>query len=460
MRFQEIADVVQGRILAGRPDAVFTSFHNHSDDARPGSFYFCLKGARVDGHDFLSSVYEAGCRGASVTDEGKFDSLRGKIPGMCIVLVEDATEALANLGKYIINKLQPSVVAITGSVGKTTTKEMAARMLGNKYAVGYSPGNLNTEIGLPIALLNFGGSEEVVVLEMAARGFGQIAHLCGIAQPDVAVITNIGHSHIECFGDTGGVRKAKMEIVHNMKEGGTAVITGDDAELVGMAEESGKPFITFGTVPGCEYRLGGIDVCGEAVGFSMHHDGYDYQAEIEYGSRGDAYNCVAAVAAAHILGLPIRDALDSVRRFKPVEMRLDRREGPNSSLMFVDCYNANPESMCNSVELAASARRTGGRLIAVLGDMLELGDTSSDEHASLGSELAGYGVDLLLAYGKEILATVEKFMAEGGEVHHFKSHGDIAQWLMNSATEMDVILIKGSRGMALEKVVELLKNEA
>ena len=141
-------------------------------------------------------------------------------------------------------------------------------------------------------------------------------------------------------------------------------------------------------------------------------------------------------------------------------MRLDRRSGPNASLLLVDCYNANPESMRNSIELASSSRRPHGKLITVLGDMLELGETSSEKHTSLGSELSKYGVDILLAYGKEILTTVEAFKAEGGDVHHFGDHAAIAQWLMDSATERDVILVKGSRGMALEKVVELLTDEA
>jgi len=460
LTLREIADAVSGRILAGEFLQVFTSFHNHSDDAAPGSFYICIKGARVDGHDFLPVVYEAGCEGALITDESAFNSLRGSIPGMCVVLVDNAVEALACLGEFVISRLQPGIVAITGSVGKTSTKEMTSAMLAMKYRVGHSPGNLNTEIGLPITLLNLEGDEEIVVLEMAARGFGQIAHLCRIAPPDIAVITAVGHSHIECFGNIEGVRKAKMEIVEHMAEGGTAIIFGDDPPLVEMAKVSGKQPVTFGKSESCDYRLDEIDVTVDAVEFKLHHDGNVFDGTIQNGSRGDAFNCTAAVAVAHLLGISIGDALNAVTSMEPVGMRLDRRVGPNGSLMLVDCYNANPESMRNAIEVATSARREGGSVVVVLGDMLELGELSVIEHESLGAELVRSGVDSVLSYGKEIRLTGDKFKVSGKEVFHYENHKGIAEWLMAHVTEKDVILIKGSRGMMLEKVLELLNDDA
>jgi UDP-N-acetylmuramoyl-tripeptide--D-alanyl-D-alanine ligase len=456
LSLKEIADVTGGLIVAGGPGTKFAAFHHHSDDAKPGSFFFALKGARVDGHDYLRAAYSAGCRGAIVTDRRKFDSLRDGMPGMCAVLVDDAVEALASLGREVIRRLHPRIIGITGSVGKTTTKEMAAAMLGGKYAVGYSPGNLNTEIGLPIALLNFNGDEEIVVLEMATRGFGQIAHLCGIAPPDVAVITNAGHSHIECFGDINGVRRAKIEIVENTAEGGAAIVYGDDSTLAGMAAGTGKQIIAFGETGRCDFRIADISVDAEGVSFSLRHRGEAYSASIRPGSRGDAFNCAAATAVAHTLGVGIRDALDAVRSFKPTELRLERRIGPNSSLLLVDCYNANPESMRNAVEATVASRREGGRVIGVLADMLELGELSQKEHSALGIHLGEKGFDLLLTYGNEIKITAREFKEKGGVSFHFERHEDIADWLRDNAAGNDVILLKGSRLMALEKVLEYL----
>ena len=460
LTFREIAEAVSGRILTGELTTVFASFHNHSDDAVSDSFYICIKGARVDGHDFLPAIYKAGCKGALITDESAFNSLRESIPGMCVLLVDDVVVALASLGKYVISRLHPRIVAITGSVGKTSTKEMTAAMLAMKYRVGHSPGNLNTEIGLPLTLLNFEGDEEIVVLEMATRGFGQIAHLCRIAPPDIAMITTIGHSHIECFGNIEGVRTAKMEIVEYMTEGGTAIIFGDDPALVDMAKASGKQLVTFGESEFCDYRLDGIDVTTGAVEFKLHHDGNVFDGAIQDGSRGDAFNCAAAVAVAHMHGISIEDALSTVESFEPVGMRLDRRVGPRGSLMLLDCYNANPESMRNAIEVATSARRENGRVIVVLGDMLELGELSIIEHELLGAELVKSGVDSLLSYGKEIGVTGAKFKVSGKEVFHYENHKEIAEWLMAHVTEKDVILIKGSRGMMLEKVLEFLNDEA
>jgi UDP-N-acetylmuramoyl-tripeptide--D-alanyl-D-alanine ligase len=378
---------------------------------------------------------------------------------MSAVLVDDAIEALALLGKAVAGKLGAKIVGITGSVGKTTTKEMAVAMLRTKYRVGYSPGNLNTEIGLPIALLNLAGDEEVIILEMATRGFGQIAYLCDIAPPDIAVITAIGHSHIECFGDLDGVRRAKVEIVENMSEGGTAVIHGDDPGLKTMVTGSGKRFMAFGETEGCDFVLRDIAVGSSGVRFTLFYEGESHLASIAQGSRGDAFNCAAAAAVARIMGVPMEVALGSVQSYRPVDLRLQRRKGPNSSLFLVDCYNANPESMRNAFEVAASARRTSGRLIAVLGDMLELGDTSAEEHVSLAAELIDKGFDLLLACGKEIAATAGEFTHRGGEVVYFTKHQDIADWLKDNAGEKDVILLKGSRGMALEKVLEFLDEK-
>jgi UDP-N-acetylmuramoyl-tripeptide--D-alanyl-D-alanine ligase len=452
----EIAGVTGGRILSGPGAIVFSSFHHHSAGSGPGSFFFALKGKRADGHDFLRAVYEAGCRGAMVTDAVKFDSLKDMLPGMGVVLVDDAIDALAKLGREALRRLKPKVVGITGSVGKTTTKEMIAAMLRTTFRVGASPGNLNTDIGLPIALLNIRGDEEIIVLEMATRGFGQIAHLCSIAPPDVAVITSIGHSHLECFGSVDGIRRAKFEIVENMADNGTAVIPGDNNTLLGMVQRTGKPFLTFGQAPMCDFALADIKVDARQVRFALRHQGGVSNGIIEGGTRGDAYNCAASIAVCTLFGIPINAALKVVHNLQSIGLRMEKRRGPNSSWLIVDCYNASPESMRNAIEAACAARREGGRVVAVLADMLELGDSSAEEHTALGTVLKDSGVDILITYGNEVLNTAQAFAKPGGRHHHFDSHEEIALWLGNNAAEGDVILLKGSRGMALEKVLAIL----
>jgi len=435
---------------------VFSSFHHHSADAEQGSFFFALKGKRADGHDFLQVVYDAGCRGAMITDAAKYESLKGALPDMGVVLVGDTLDALAKLGREVLRRMKPKVVGITGSVGKTTTKEMVAAMLKTRFRVGASPGNLNTDIGLPIALLNFKGDEDVLVLEMATRGFGQIAHLCSIAPPDVAVITAIGHSHLECFGSVDGIREAKFEMVENMADDGTAVIPGNDSPLMEMVLSSGKPFVTFGQAPTCDFVLADTSVDARQVRFALKHKGEVSNGIIEGGSRGDAFNCAASIAVSTLFGIPIITALGAVHNLQSIGLRMEKRQGPDSSLLLVDCYNASPESMRNAIEAACAARREGGRVIAVLADMLELGDSSVDEHTALGRVLKDNGIDILITYGNEIRNTARAFIEMGGRHHYFDSYEGIAGWLVKNAGEADIIFLKGSRGMALEKVLDIL----
>ncbi len=453
----DIARVTGGHILSGDESTVFTSFHHHSNDASPGSLYIALKGERVDGHDFVKACYDKGCRGVLITDASAFERIKDEVPGMAAVVVSDPVDALSKLGREVIRRIGPKIVGITGSVGKTSTKEMTAAILSKQYRTGFSPGNLNTEIGMPVALLNMRGGEEIIVLEMATRGIGQITHLCSIAHPDVAIITGIGHSHIECFGSLDGIRKAKLEIVEGMSGEGAAVIFGDDKSLVEMASHTGREMVLFGESEDCEYRLANIAITPEGVNFRLIIGEDGYPVSIKHGSRGDAFNFIAATAAADALGVPVTNAVASANAVRTTGMRLRRETGPRGSLMIVDCYNANPESMRNAIELALANHRPGGRVIAVLGDMLELGAMSGAEHRSLGEFIAGK-IDVVLAFGEEMRGALEVYESKGGSGVHFQNHRDIAEWLMDNASAVDVILLKGSRGMALERIFEYLKN--
>ena len=452
----EIAEVTGGHILGERASLTFSHFFHDSREVGKKSFFIALKGEKVDGHDYIKAAYDGGCRGVLISDESKSRVIRDELKDLGFVLVSDAVKALADLGREVLKRMNPTVIGITGSVGKTTTKDMIAKILSTKFKVAASPGNLNTEIGLPIALLNFEDGREIVVLEMATRGFGQIKQLCEIAPPNIAVITNIGHSHLECFGDLDGVRKAKIEIVETMAEGGTAVISGDEERLINEISNLGVRYRTFGESEGLDTVVTGVQISETQTQYKILTGDGSVSGTMDYGTHGDILNCAAAVTVASVLGISASEALESSPEPPHSNLRSEWQPGPNSSSILVDCYNANPESMRNSAQFVSKKRRSGGRVIGVLGDMFELGGSSESEHKNLGLYLAGLQFDELITIGDQMEITMRSFVDAGGVGKHYKSYEQLTEYLINTVREKDVILLKGSRGMTMEKVLNYL----
>jgi UDP-N-acetylmuramoyl-tripeptide--D-alanyl-D-alanine ligase len=412
-----------------------------SREAGPGDLFVGLPGTQADGGRFAAQALAAGAWGVLVAP-----AHADRCPPERVVLAaEDPLAALQALARSWRRALACPAIAITGSTGKTSTKDILAALLAPQRRTFTSRGNFNTEIGLPLELLSAPAGTEALVLEMGMRGAGQIAELTRIAEPDVGVIVNVGPAHLELLGSVEAIAAAKAELIAGLPAGATAVVPADE-RLLDAHRRDDLVTLTFG--PGGDVRLVGqdgeqvaIDACSERIELSLDFR----QAHL----RG---NLLAAVAAARAIG--VRPAGRVTVAFSG--RRGERRRLRNGVTVIDDCYNANPMSMRAALDdLAATAG--DGRRVAVLGDMLELGPEELAHHAELGAHAAASGVELLVAVGPRSAATAAAF---GGEARRADDAAAAATLVPPLVRAGDVVLVKGSRGVALEAVVQALADAA
>ncbi len=418
--------------------------------------FVALKGDRFDGHDFVPSAMQRGAWGALVDRaalEKKFSSLGGF---KNILPVDDTLFALQEMSLMHRRKYAIPVVGITGSNGKTTTKEMLARVLLQRGPVLKNEGNLNNHIGVPLTLFRLNDKHRAAIIEMGMSGLGEIETLARLAMPSVGVITNIGQAHLGFLGTTDTVARAKGELVQGLTSGGTAVLNADDRYFPTLREKCAGRTITFGIGQRAEVRADGIVQETDATDFTLHADGRSLGVHLRTVGRHNVYNALAAAAAALALGLPLETVKDGLEDFRPVSMRSELRDVRGVTVV-ADCYNANPGSMQAALEMLASLRRGGRKLIAVLGDMLELGEAGPDAHRAVGRAVAELGIDLLVTVGP-----LAAHMAEGAgqagmvpdRIVDAGTTSRAAAVLRERAKPGDTVLIKGSRGMKMEKILE------
>ncbi len=437
-----------GRIDPKYADITFFGANNDSRSVLPGQLFVALQGAR-DGHDFIPMALE---KGAAAVLCSHCD---GDYPA---IIVEDPRIALGNIARQERRRIGMQVVGVTGSVGKSTTKEMIACVLGKKYRVQKTPANHNNDIGMPMAILSIPEDTETAVLEMGMNHFREIAYLSGIALPDVAVIINIGSMHIEHLGSQEGILKAKLEILEGMKEDGKLLLNGDDPLLWGVREQ-GICATYFGAQnPEYFVKASNITQLEETLSFSVDMDGRS--VEINLPLVGDHFvpDAMAAISVGLTMGVAPEDIADALAKFRNMEGRQEIFQC-NGVTVIKDCYNAGPESMAAALRVLGS--RTGRR-IAVLGDMLELGMCASAEHYRIG-RIAAEKADMVLAYGPESDHVVSGAITGGMSVskaRNFESREALAQFLKEIAAPGDAILFKGSHGMHMELALEqFLKDE-
>ena len=422
--------------------------------AGPGDLFVGLAGATADGGRFAPQALAAGAWGALVAPEHA-EAARRAAPGV-LLAAADPLAALQALARAWRRALGARVVAITGSTGKTSTKDILAAVLSERLRTVASPENLNTEIGLPLAVLEAPDATEALVLELAMRGAGQIAELAAIAEPDVGVIVNVGPVHLELLGSLEAIAAAKAELIAALAPGTTAVVPAGEPLLVPHLRSDLRT-VTFG--PGGEVRL----AAGPPPAAADHPlddrapvriAAGDQQVELQpnFASAHQLQNLLAAVAAAGALGVVPSGRLDVAFS----AWRGDRVALPGGIVIINDCYNANPMSMAAALDdLAAGAP---GRRVAVLGDMLELGPAEADYHRELGTRAARAGVGVLVAVGPLARGAARAF-GEAGEVHAVDSAEQAAELTARLVGSGDTVLIKGSRGVGLEIVAERLLAE-
>ena len=428
-------------------DVEFLGANNDTRVLKEGQLFVVLQGAR-DGHDFIPAAMEKGA--AAVLCSRKV----GDYPA---IYVDDPRTALGDIARQELKRIGAKVVAVTGSVGKSTTKEMIASVLETTYRVSKTPANHNNDIGMPMAVLGMGLDTEVAVLEMGMNHFREIAYLSNIAHPDVAVIINIGTMHIEFLGSQLGIRQAKMEIVEGMEPSGMLLLNGDDTLLRCLDQKPKQRITYFGQSEGCSIRAVDAQQDGDILRFRA--EAGKLAIPVELSLEGEHYinDALAAVTVALKLAVPSEKITQGLASFRNISGRQEIIRTGDITIIN-DCYNAGPESM--AAALGVLGKRPGRR-IAVLGDMLELGDCAQAEHYKVG-RIAAEKADIVFAFGphagRVMDGTITGGMAEN-LCRVFDDRQAMAAALKRTAKPGDVILSKGSHGMHLEQVLEAFLKE-
>jgi UDP-N-acetylmuramoyl-tripeptide--D-alanyl-D-alanine ligase len=457
LKLKDILDATVGTLLSGGTDQ-FKGLSIDSRTIKDGELFIPIEGERFDGHDFVEASLKT-CAGAIVSRQwmGRINSGDGKT----IIQVEDTLQALQDIARFIRKGFRGPVVAIVGSNGKTTTKELISLILGTRFKVLKTEGNLNNHIGMPLCMTRADEDTGAMVLEMGTNRPGDVDLLCRIASPDIGVVTNIGFEHLQGFGSLESVRDAELEILPYLEK---VVLNGDDDLLIGSVSLKFKgPIVTFGI--GNEENdvtASDIEVAGEGSRFVLHASGLAIAVESKLSGRFNIYNSLAACAAAHTLGIGLDKIKEGLEAFGGVRMRFEIRKVRGVTYLY-DVYNANPSSMKASIEeLARMAGITAGhetacmtRAIAVLGDMLELGDYGVRAHREVGEMLSGLGVAHLIAVGQLMNEAVSGF---GRNAIAMDSSEEAGAELASLVRDGDVVLIKGSRGMKMEKVMDVIEK--
>ncbi|MGA9363799.1 MAG: UDP-N-acetylmuramoyl-tripeptide--D-alanyl-D-alanine ligase [Bacteroidota bacterium] len=421
-----------------------------SRTVRPGDVFFAVKGERFDGHAFVAEAFSHGCTAAVV--EKRLPRATQGLDNFPILFVKDSIHALGQFARWYRRKFDIPIIAVTGSNGKTTTKEMIAAVLGQEFSVLKTEGNLNNHIGVPMTLFRLDKKYGAAVVEMGTNHFGELEYLCSVAEPTHGLITNIARAHLEFFGSLEGVARAKGEAFDWLASRGVGFVNVDDPLVVERAKVLKHRFT---------YGFGGkrVNVRGRLLGFNekvqprFSFGGYPLSRPLSvqlrtYGKH-TAENALAAAAVGFHFGVRARKIKSALEKHRPGTKRMEVLRIQSVTILN-DTYNANPDSVRSALQTLA-AMECKGRRIVVVGDMLELGDSSEREHEGVGKEIGRLGFEYVLTFGKESAATCTESHAT--HAYHFEEKSALTAYLEKLVEPGDVVLVKGSRGMKMEDVV-------
>ncbi|NLX77580.1 MAG: UDP-N-acetylmuramoyl-tripeptide--D-alanyl-D-alanine ligase [Clostridiaceae bacterium] len=449
LRADEISRWVNGR-LYGNKFAIADKVSTDSRALTEGSLFVALRGEKFDGHQFIDEALKKGA--SIVISEEEYPACESS----AVIVVEDTVRALGDLARNYISTFDLTVIGITGSVGKTTTKEMIAQVLSTQYNVHKTMGNFNNHIGLPLSVLSLNRDHEVAVFEMGMNALGEIDYLSKIIRPDIGVITNIGISHIERLGSRQNILRAKLEIINGMKENGVLILNGDDELLSGLEGLLPMPITFYGINEYCNIQAYGIESLGEkGVRFTVNIRNSEVDIFLPVPGIHNVSDALAAVACGLELGITNENIQKGLIEYSQEKMRLNIVDYGNVKVIN-DAYNAAPSSTMAALavltEIAGSRRS-----IAVLGDMLELGEYSGEAHRSVGARVASEKINYLVAIGELARDYVQGAIEAGMDknyIYHFPDPESAADFLKELIEPNDVVLFKGSRGMHLDRVIE------
>jgi UDP-N-acetylmuramoyl-tripeptide--D-alanyl-D-alanine ligase len=452
LRLSEIAAATAGSILRGDDGTVFASFGIDSRTIEPGGLFFAVVAER-DGHDFVAAAATRGAAGAVVSR-----NVAPPHPSFALLKVRDTVAALQDLARAVLAARPVKVVGITGSVGKTTTKEFTAALLGPSFRVLKSEANLNNHLGLALSILKIEKNHEVAVLEMGMSAPGEIRKLTGIAPPDVAVVTNVAPVHLEFLGTLEAVAAAKAEILDGSKPGGTAVLNADDPWVRTFVRRAGGPVVRFGFGEDAEIRASDLVFLGlDGLRFRLGYDGADRDVRLPFLTDSHVRNLLAALGVARAFGLPWERLEKAVAGLGPTTKRGTILRLSAGITVIDDSYNSSPLALESA--LRGYAHLPARRRIAVLGEMLELGPEAPRYHEIAGRQAYNFGWDIVAAVGPLARTITKGARAEGlaaSGILEFATSAEAADALPELIAPGDLVLVKGSRGVRMERIVERL----
>ncbi len=448
IKASDVIEACGGELLSGDLDTRITGVSTDTRKIGPGDLFVALTGESSDGHKFLADALSRGASGVVVSRKVEARQLA--------IRVDDTLAALGELAAFYRSKFQPVVIGVTGSVGKTTTKEMIAAVVAARGPVLKNAGNFNNEIGLPLTLFELSARHKTAVVEMAMRGAGQIAYLANIAKPSIGVITNIHMTHIELLGSMDAIADAKGELLDYLPSDGAAVLNADDAYFEYLTRRANARVISFGEGPRADVKAisAGLDSKG-CCAFQVQTPRGSFDVRIPVPGEHNIKDALAAIAVGEVLEIDHEYMRDALAKFTAPEKRSNVIPTRRGFVIIDDTYNASPASVHSALKTLAMIE--GGRKIAVLGDMLELGDHAIDAHMEIGRAVKDSGVDMLVAVG-ELAKLISRAAIDAGlpveSVLEFEDSWQAAHEVPSKIRERDVVLVKGSRSMKMERVVE------
>ncbi|MDF2510570.1 MAG: hypothetical protein K0S04_436 [Herbinix sp.] len=454
MTLTQIANACEGTLYLGEhlSEKEITGAVIDSRLIKEGYLFIAAAGERVDGHDFISSAFEKGAL-AVVCEQSP------KAPAGPYILVDNSFTALKEIAKWYRMQLDIKVVGITGSVGKTSTKEFISSVLEQKYQVLKTVGNFNNEIGLPLTILGIKDEHQIAVLEMGISDFGEMHRLSEIAKPDICVITNIGQCHLENLGSRDGILKAKTEIFDFMSESGSVCVNGDDDKLITINDVKGRKPLRFGL--GLENDIYASNIVTHGLFGStckIHVNQKEFETQVPQPGEHMVLNALAATAVGTLLDLNYTEIAAGISSVKALGGRSNVLRNENYTIID-DCYNANPVSMRAAIDLLLKADT---RKVAILGDMFELGTNEKELHKGIGAYATDCNIDVLLCVGGlssnmyEGALSVKQDSSSSLELKHFETREELIEALPQILKKDDTILVKASHGMGFEHVVKAL----
>ena len=453
LTIKEITEAVNGTLLAGNPDTAIEYICIDSREAHEGGLFVPIIGEKVDAHKFIAQVFE---NGADAVFMSHGDVIN---PEKAHILVDNTVKALGDLGAYYRKKFAIPLVGITGSVGKTSTKEMISAAMETGFKTMKTAGNQNSQIGVPLTLFRMEKEHEMAVVEMGISEYNEMDNLVRFANPDVAVVTNIGEAHIAQFGKMENTMKEKLKIAKNFTEKNRIFLNGDDPLLCEAAKTMQCPVTLYGTGLNCDYRAENVHIKDGKNCFTLVYPEGREEVVIQQLGLHNVLNALVAMAVAKHFGLEPAVSKKGLEDYAGVAMRQQINHLSRGIKVIDDTYNASPASVKSGLDVLTQLDNPG-RKMAVLGDILELGENSEKIHYDLGTAVSKTAVQVVVTVGKEMKSLAKAIVdsGEGVAVCSFDNNADASAWLIENVSDGDAILVKGSRGMHEEEVVKALRE--